>query len=171
MNVIESMKTSRKYNDFKPKIFTPHQLTTQLETHKNTLMLCEYLSQNQFPDKTLTKMFVDRDLKRVSEKYSDSEIQDDYKFCQSKLYDAFGECEWAISQRHGFNVDKQAWCISWHFVCLDLFVDYTRIPILLEQKGLSSIFDVAVYKSSEQLWQLPWCHKTPTDKRVLTPIN
>lgn len=172
MNIIESMKSKRWGCDpnFKPKSFNSKDLVSHINENK-PLMWCECLSERHYPDQIITKLYLDRDLKREEQPYNELEKQKDFELCLEKINKAFGDCEWAMSQRHGYNPDKNLHCISWHFVCLDLFIEYTQIPLLLEQKGLDDIFDTAVYKSSEQLWQLPWCHKTPTDKRILTPIN
>ena len=173
INTVTSMKSVRWGGDtnFKPTTFTPQQLIQHLEGMKGQLLWCECLSQRNLPKSTVTRLYIDRDLKRDSCEYSESERLEDFKMCMEKLNNSFGECDWAISQRHGYNQDKNLHCISWHFVCLDLYIQYTDTPFLLEQKGLDNIFDTAVYKVSEQLWQLPWCHKTTKDKRILTPIN
>ena len=172
INTIESMKTPRwsTHQTFTPKTFSPHELSNILQENKGKFMWCECLSERHLPNNKLTRLYIDRDLKKQTQPTND-EIQNDYNLCKSKLLEAFGECEWAISQRHGFNKDKNTHCVSWHFVCQDLFIDYTQIPFLLEQKHIDDIFDTAIYKSSEQMWQLPWCHKTVNDTRVLTPVN
>ena len=172
MYTIESMKTPRWGNNpnFKPRTITPQELSVVLNNNKGKYLWCECLSQHHLKN-NITKLYFDRDVKRKDKNYNENEIQNDYKMCKEKLKSAFGECDWAVCQRHGYNKEKEIYCISWHFVCLDLFIDYTKIPILMMQKGLDNIFDNAVYKSTEQMWQLPWCCKTVKDQRVLTPIN
>lgn len=171
INTIVSMKTPRwgTFVDFQPNTFKPHILSQYLEEHKGEYLWCECISAQHL--KNLTKLYFDRDVKRKEMSFSKEEIEDDYEFCMKKLQETFGDCEWAISQRHGYNNDKQLHCISWHFVCVDLFIEYHTIPELMKQKGLDKIFDNAVYKHSEQMWQLPWCKKTHTDTRILTPTN
>ena len=167
------MKAMRWGSDasFEPNKYQENDLVQKLEQNKGKFMWCECLSEKHLNNNTMTKLYLDRDVKRESHPYSEQEIKDDLKLCISALEKAFGDCDWAISQRHGFNPDKQMHCISWHFVNFDMFIHYMQIPLILEQKGLDDIFDTAVYKSSEQLWQLPWCHKTQSDKRVLTPYS
>ena len=134
-------------------------------------MYCELLSVKHLPDQRVVKLYIDRDVKRAHTKFSKDECDEDLKVCLTALNVAFPGCEWAICSRHGFNPDKGVYCISFHFVAQSVFVKYDQIPYLLQKHKLDSLFDMLVYKPHEQLWQMPLCHKTAKDKRVLLPIT
>ena len=100
--VIESMKSQRWSSNvqFKPEEFTIQELSEKLNENKGKFMYCECLSERHLPHNTITKLYIDRDVKREDCEFSDEEIQKDFEMCKAKLDASFGECEWAISQRH-----------------------------------------------------------------------
>lgn len=181
--VVKSMRSKRwsQNEKFTPLIIRPNSIQkafippiTSSNSHTYYNQYCEVLSSVYLPKNTKVKLYLDRDLKRTSHMYDQDEIQADYEKCKQSIIQAFGADCWntvACSSRHGYNKDKKKYCISFHFVLNAFCIQYIHIPELLKSKGLNELFDLNVYKESEQLWQVPWCVKTHTDQRILKPMN
>ena len=168
--ITHNMRESRwsSNTNYKPEQMSVLKLNKLVNA--DTLTLFEILSEKHLGN-AVTKLYLDRDVKRDSQ-FSKSEEEHDLSVCVKALLHAFGnEHDWAISSRHGYSNAKKCYCISYHFVCQDIHLSYFTIPDLLTAKGLNNLFDMTVYKRSEQLWAIPFCMKSQNDTRILKPLN
>ena len=168
--VTRSLNTRRWVcdNNYIPENLTIDEIKNEMNGRGQ---MFEVLSKKHLYDNRITRIYLDRDCKSKTPFTAKNE-QDDYNMCMETLRKAFGnEALWATSTRNGYNAEKNMYCISYHFVCLDIYIDYTSIPILHENKGIDTLFDTAVYKPADQLWGMVNFTKTPNDPRMLIPIT
>ena len=157
--------------------------TEYVAKHKKSANREGYMVNEVLKGNPIVRLYFDYDHKLDDTKPTEEQKQFEFKVFQELVQKICPDAEIAYAQRHGFKVQKRqgkvtykGWVISYRAYVKGFMMHVGDIPLYIKAnlgKNKPDELDDKVYKvnGNGQLLGVIGAHKSPYDKRFLTPIT